>query len=93
MANVVVTVSGDIITVDFGVYGDGTINPLKATYDKKDITKVCEFTNHVLVSMMQGREWQVCYTSTENYLIVDSIDAVAPSSNSDLYDKLKVLVS
>ena len=91
MANIVVTTSGTNIDVDFGAYAGGSI-PSKARYTQSDIIKIQEFTDHVAISVRDESIWYVCYTATESYLIIDSISASAPSSNSDLYTKLIALM-
>ena len=92
MAGVTVTTNADIMDVDFGDYGDGIKLPYEATYDCKDIIKVERYADYVVIKVRDELTWYLCYTATESYMIIDEVDGVAPTSNQDLYNKLKVLV-
>jgi hypothetical protein len=91
MANVVIVTSGTNIDVAFNDYAGGSI-PSNARYTQSDIIKIEEFSDHVAVTMRDEAVWYCVYTSTNGYLIIDTIDTVAPLSNADLYSKLKALM-
>jgi hypothetical protein len=92
MANIVITKVGNSIKVDFGVYsGTGRLEMLKSSFDARDIQRVDQYSDHLHVGMRgQSPDWEVAISGTA-YLVVDSIDGVAPSSISDLYDKISAL--
>lgn len=93
MANLVITSTTNSVKVDFGVYGVGNI-PLKGTWRKdKIINFSLQLSNAFVIASTIGEpEWQLSYDGT-NGMQVDSVDGVAPTSNSDLYDKLIVLIA
>ncbi len=94
MANITITKTGELIDVDFGVYGDGDKVSTDSRYDTKDIIKVSLFTDYVLVSIRDEHNWYLVQTAHSNpsYMIIDKIDSSTPSSLSDLYSKLKALM-
>lgn len=92
MANIQITVSGTNVDVDFGAYGDGSILPYQSRYQRGDIVRVQRFTDYVAVTMRDDEIWDVVYTATGSYLIIDKISTVAPTSNTDLYTKLIALM-
>jgi len=92
MANIEITTSGTNIDVDFGDYGDGNDMPYDTRYKQADIRKVELFSDHVAVTMVSESIWYLVYTSTKTYLIIDKVETVAPTSNTDLYSKLKALM-
>lgn len=92
MANITITKTGGLIDVDFGDYGDGNRAGIKARFRSDNIEDVMMYNDYVLLLMSSGVFWYLCYTETKTYYIVDSIDTQSISSNSDLYDKIKVLM-
>ena len=98
MANLVITKSGNSIIVDYGVYG-GTSSLLetKSSFSINDIVEIDFFSDHVLVMMRDAHgvnQWELTYNSSYsggNFFIVDSVEGVIPSSESDLFDKLTAL--
>lgn len=91
MANIVVTSTTNAIKV---VFNDmSTYSKMdKGTWRKESITAI-HLTSDAIELIARGDDtWRVNLTGT-NALIVDSIDGVAPSSLSDLYDKLVALIS
>ncbi len=93
MANLVVTDSTNAIKVDFGVLGVAPL-PKKGTWKKDMIFKMELMPSDIFVKVTTfwEAEWQLSFNGT-NGLQVDSVNAVAPTSNSDLYDKLTALIS
>ena len=95
MANVVVTSTTNSIKVDFGVYAGGAI-PKKRTYNigKTIFYMSLEPSDAMVTVLSEGSpQWNLAYTATTDCFIVDSINGSAPSSNSDLYDKLIALIA
>lgn len=93
MANIVVTSTTNAIKV---VFNDETqFGMVKGTFAKDSISTATLTASTVNIVMDNGFEWQVTHDSgnTEPSIgIVDSVDAVAPSSLSDLYDKISALI-
>lgn len=88
MANIVITTTTNIIKVDFndlssvtgikkGCWGDSII-AFQLVADESFIK--------VIVSGVPS--WAVSYNGSTGTLQIDSVDGVAPTSNSDLYNKL-----
>jgi hypothetical protein len=95
MANVVVTSTGNSIKVDFGVYVGGDV-PKKRTYNKgKSIFYMSLEASDAMVTVISegSPQWNLAYTATTACFVVDSVNGVAPTSNSDLYDKLIALIA
>lgn len=92
MANIIVTSTTNTIQVTFGVY-ESSVIPKKGTWHKEYIQS---FSLMPSDSFVKGRtvgepEWQLSFNGT-NSMQVDSVNGVAPTSNSDLYDKLVALL-
>lgn len=97
MANIVITTSGNSIIVDFGVYTSATSKtPMtKSSFYKSNLCEIHLFSDHVRVDMSAINQiWNVTYDSGyagTDYYIVDSVAGVAPTSESDLFDKITAL--
>lgn len=95
MANIVVTSTANSIKVDFGAYAGGDI-PKKRTYNlRKTIFFVSLEPSDAKVTVLSEGSpmWHLAYTATTGCFIVDSVNGAAPSSNSDLYDKIEALIA
>jgi len=93
MANIVITTTTNSVKFDLGVYSS-VVGFSKATRRKESLNRICLYTNYVEYLTLENKSYIVHYTTnTEGALIVDSIDGVAPSSLSDLYDKLIALIA
>jgi len=93
MANIVVTSTANYIKIDFGAYYP-TAHPIsKAYYNANHIEKVELFANMVMVRLManDAKDWELSYDGSAGFQ-VDTIDGVAPTSNSDLCDKIGALI-
>ena len=96
MANLVITKIGNSIVVDMGVYSS-TVGFTNASYLVSDIVELNLRTNEVTVMMRDAHGkngWPLTYDSTYaggERFIVDSVSGVAPSSESDLFDKITAL--
>jgi len=93
MAFITVTDTANIIHVDFGVYS-GTIAPYKkATFHKNVISfQLAADESFVRVEDGSGQSWTVTFDGSGQTLKIDTINAVAPVSNLDLYNKLSFLL-
>ena len=97
MANLVITKSGSSVIVDFGVYtvADTKVDMTKGSYHIAHIDEVKLYSDHVRVEMDGIREdWLITYDSAyagTEFFIVDSVAGVAPTSESDLFDKITAL--
>jgi len=90
MANIVITSSTNLVKVDWGVYATKFS---KETWHKHSLHVFLNASgNYVEISEDNGTGVSFSYIATTNCFIVDSIDGVAPTSNSDLYDKLVALL-
>ena len=96
MANIVITTTGNSIIVTFNDYSS-VVGSIKRSQLKSDITEIELDSDHVQVAMRDShniKTWYLTYDSSysgNQYFIVDSISGVAPSSESDLFDKLTAL--
>ncbi len=100
MANAVITKTGNSVIVTFNDYSTNVnIEAKKRSYCVADIVEIEleEDESHVLVVMRHAHEdpkWELTFDSSysgDDYFIVDSVEAVAPTSQSDLFDKLTAL--
>jgi hypothetical protein len=98
MANIVITKSGNSIIVDFGDYSS-VIGCDKRSFDIRDVSEAgyCSSDDFVDVMMRDSHgvrrwvlTWDSSYSGSEKF-IVDSVDGVAPTSQSDLFDKVTAL--
>ena len=97
MANIVITKSGNSIIVDFGVYSTAIGGATKRSYDIRDVVEVELGSDYVQVLMRDAHSvntWMLTYDSgysgSERF-IVDTVATVAPTSESDLFDKITAL--
>lgn len=92
MANIIITSTTNSIKVDFGVYAT-QLEMIKATWQKRDLMSFVLRPDGILVDISHQVDWLVSFDGSVGTLQIDSIDAVAPISNSDLYDKLTALIA
>lgn len=90
MPNITVTSTTNAIKVDFGDYYP-TLQFSKATFDKKHIESI-KLDSSVQINMDKEISWLVTYDGASGTYQVDSVDSVAPTSNTDLYNKLSALI-
>ena len=101
MANVVVTSKGtNGIYVDFGVYESSEVSSPQG-FNSCHLTHIEAYTfgGHdgvrVVYEGSDKQKWFLTHDSSysgSDFYIVDSIDSVAPTSQSDLIDKLTQLL-
>lgn len=93
MANIVVTSDANTVIVDFGAYYPTNYPVSKAYYNRNDIQKVELFANNVTVHVLNGsKDWYLSYDGKADTFQVDSVDGVAPTSDSDLASKIAALI-
>jgi hypothetical protein len=100
MANIVMTSTTNTIKCDNGVYSglSGALGIIqkKATFRKDEIFRISLDPNENFVEFQFKSKLNyfiLTYNGSSGTLQVDSIDGVAPTSNSDLYDKLIALIA
>lgn len=100
MANVVITSTTNSVKIDNGVYAgvEGALGVIqkKATFRKHDIRRIALAPSDASVSVFlieHGLTFTLSWDGSTGTIQVDSVDGVAPTSNSDLYDKLIALIA
>lgn len=91
MANIVITTTTNSIIFDFGVLYT-RVGYRKACFRKESVWSI-ELdgdNNYVRFALKSGEIWNLTYGSG---MQVDTISASAPSSTSDLADKLMALIA
>lgn len=92
MANITISTSGNIFNIDFGTYVSA-LSMKKATFAKAKVQFVLMPADEfVKVVVQDSIDFAVSYDGLGNTLQIDTINGVAPTSNSDLYDKLAALL-
>ena len=93
MANIVITTTTNAVKL---VFNDQTwFKIMRETISKNDIAEVECVSNAVVLVLDDGHRMSFTHdaTNTEDSIgIVDSVDAVAPTSLVDLYNKLSVII-
>lgn len=90
MANIVITSTTNLILVDWGAYAALFS---KECWHKSSIHFFLQAGgNYVEAKEDNGTTVCMSYIATTNAFIIDSVDGVAPVSNSDLYIKLVALL-
>ncbi len=98
MANITVVTTSTLISVDYGVYeSDPKINTKGYVHLKRDrLVSVNVDNAETYVKVVFDGDMRNSYlhytTNPDGYLIVDSIDGVAPTSLQDLRDKISALI-
>lgn len=95
MANVVITSTTNSIKVDLGVYGAvPAVDYSNVTIRKDKIIdiKLKNSGSFVEAVVQDDGKWTISFNPVGNALVVDTVDGVAPTSNSDLYTKLIALI-
>ena len=98
MANLVITKTGNIVNVDFGNYSiSGSVDGKCASYQINDISIVwMEKTGeHVRIKMKDAittTDWSLVWQDEGNGgFVVDTVDGVTPTSNTDLMGKINAI--
>ena len=88
MANLEITTTTNTIKVDFNALaGDYE----EATWAKDEVSSIIKYATDVVVKMKNDQRWLCSFDATK--MEIDTIDAVAPTSNADLYTKLIALIA
>ena len=94
MAKIVITSSGNSIVVAFNDYA-AAVGSTKRSYNKDNLTTVDLLADKVgLYMSITHEDWLLTYDAAyagSELFIVDSIAGVAPTSFSDLFDKITAL--
>jgi hypothetical protein len=91
MANLTVITTTGSILVDFGTYST-PLGISKGVWHKETLINVNLRTDGVLVDIAGQPDWLVSFDGKVGTFQIDSVDGVAPTSDSDLFDKLKALL-
>jgi hypothetical protein len=103
MANIVITTKGTSgIYVDFGDYDGATVGNIKISspvgFNAKNLEKIEPYgigVRVVMSGLREGATWHVTHDSDyvgSDYFIIDSIDGLAPTGQTDLISKLTALM-
>jgi hypothetical protein len=101
MAYLVITSTTNTIKIDNGVYSgvSGSLGVIqkKVTFRKDDVFRFSlspdESYFQVLYKSRSNSSFALSFDGASGTLKVDSVDGVAPTSNSDLYDKMVALIA
>lgn len=94
MANLVITSTAAAVLFDTGVYSAlPALNGLQKSMWNKRYFSLRLYPTFVQVSILGNPSWAIADVTTTNAYTVDSIDGVAPTSLSDLYDKFAVILA
>jgi hypothetical protein len=89
MANIVITSSTNLFKVEFNDMASAAQRD-KGCWQKSDVRfDLAESASSVIVTVKGEPQWVVQYSGG---MQIDSVNGVAPTSNSDLYDKLITLL-
>jgi len=91
MANIVVTSTTNSIKVDFGVLNTFAD---KGVWRKEEVSFYLKTgASFIIVKVHNDTPFAVSWDGSTGTLQIDSVGGVAPTSNSDLYDKLIALIA
>lgn len=93
MANVVITSSTNSIKVVFNVYSSDLIPEKEAWHKNSTHFKLMDGNAYVKATEDNGTDLDFSWNGSTGTMQVDSVDGVAPTINSDLYDKLIALIA
>lgn len=92
MANLVITSTTNCIEFVFNNYAD-VLHPEKAIWHKSSAHFLLVYNNAFVKAIEDnGQDLDLSFNGTSGTMQVDSVDGIAPTSNSDLYDKLSSLL-
>jgi hypothetical protein len=94
MANIVITSTTNSIKLVYNTYTSNPLIPDKDCWHKSTAHfSLSNGSAYVRASEDNGMDIDLSWDGATGTMQVDSIDGVAPTSNSDLYDKLIALVA
>ncbi len=93
MANVVVTSDSTSILVEFND-ASSVLAMKRGAWRRADIVNINLRSDESIIEVITsiGQTWLVSYNSVVGALIIDSVNGVAPTSNADLFTKLRALM-
>jgi hypothetical protein len=93
MANLVITSTTNTINVSFNDLSV-PVGIKKGCWNKTRITFNLAPSDLIVKVLVIGESsWAISFDGSSGTLPVDSVNGVAPTSNSDLYDKLVALIT
>lgn len=93
MANITITSTTNSIHVNFGVYSTA-LETIQQTWNKSAVQNFRQTTDTCIMVTIRGeREWCVTWDGASGSFQIDSINGIAPTSNSDLFTKLEALIA
>ena len=93
MANLVVTSTTNTVQVTFNDLASAYAIK-KAAWHKQRLTfQLLPSDEYVRLLVLNEPKWAVSWNGSTGTAQIDSVNGVAPTSNSDLYDKLVVLIA
>ena len=92
MAKIIVISTTNSVRITFGDYST-SLNMSNGTWRKSHVMNFLLRDDGVLVDIEGQPDWLVSFDGSGTTFQIDSVDGVAPTSNSDLYDKLITLIS
>lgn len=90
MANIVITSTTTVLSIVFNDLST-QVDIVKGTWFKTQLISIELHIGYVYIDRKRGQAWNVTFDGVGG-LQIDSINGVAPTSNSDLYDKLIALI-
>lgn len=93
MANLVITSTTNSIKV---VFNDSAsvAGMNRGVWAKDEIAMIKQLEDdRIEVQTKDLAKWTVSYTNGSNFLVIDSVDGVAPTNNDDLFNKLSALIA
>jgi hypothetical protein len=93
MPSITITSDSIQVHVDFNGYA-ATVDYNDASFRRKDISVVdlAEDNLFVRVKMANGEKFDISFDNTVGALTVGTVDAIAPTSNEDLRNKINAIV-
>lgn len=94
MTNLVITSTASSILFDLGAYSASpALNGLQKSMWNKRYFSLRLYPTFIQIIILNNPSWAISNTTEPNAYTVDTVDGVAPSSLSDLYDKLVTVLA
>lgn len=92
MANLVITSTTNTVSVEFNDYTTSSGIKKGIWHKERIIFQLMPSDAFVKVLVLNEASWSVSFNGSTGTLQIDTVDTVAPVSNSDLYIKLVALL-
>lgn len=92
MAKIVITSTTNSIRAIFNDYAI-QLDMEKGSWNKSHVNNIVLKSSLVLVNIKNESDWLVSFDGAAGTYKIDTINGGAPTSNSDLYDKLNALIT